>query len=321
MTSAQTQCGHRREAQALLACPIHHTALEESGEGFVCATCGEVGRRNGVVASFVTTPDPFYEGRYDNRTKYLPKDDGFWATLPLRIVLQGYPTAVAAAAPAGATVVELGCAGGVAWFGRRYQMIGVDLSAGALPRAAENYAMVVQADATRLPLRAHCADAIVSSCFFEHFDDAGKRALLQECRRVLKPGGAVVFYYDIWTEHPIIAAFRRRDPQRYAAEFLDQDGHIGYCSINSNGALFREAGFTIVRQSYHERTPLLANSSWQKLAHWPGLSGALARMGAAATSGPFLYPALAAIAAADTTIGRFLPRSHARCVLTTARLL
>src|SRR5262249_11112787 len=157
----------------------------------------------------------FYEGKYNNRTKYVPRNDGFLATLPLRVVLQGYPTAVARELRSGSTVVEIGCAGGIDWFGLRYRMIGLDLSGSALGVAAHHYAYVVQCDATRMPLASGSADGVISSCLFEHLLPEQKVDLLRESHRVLRPGGRLVFFYDIKTDNPIISTYRRRRPDLY----------------------------------------------------------------------------------------------------------
>src|SRR5262249_52557790 len=130
-----TSCASGSDASPL-CCPTHHVALTNHGEYLECPNCGVVGRWKNKVALFLRESDPFYEGKYDNRTKYVPRDDSFLATLPLRVVLQGYPTAVARVLRAGSTVVEVGCAGGIDWFGRRYRLIGLDLSESSLRVAA-----------------------------------------------------------------------------------------------------------------------------------------------------------------------------------------
>ncbi|MEJ6021307.1 class I SAM-dependent methyltransferase [Ramlibacter sp. PS4R-6] len=301
-----------------LACPVHHGTLRHAGGILQCAECGPVGRMEGAVFSFLPQADAFYEGRYSNRTRFLPRNDGLVATFPLRVVLQGYPTTVAAEVPEGSTVVEIGCAGGLAWFARRYRMAGIDLSLGSL-RLAADYRYAVQGDARRLPFPDGSVDGVVSSCFFEHLDDEGKLQVLRECARVLRPGGKVVFFYDVWTDNPVIAFFRRRDPARYRREFLEGDGHVGYASLAHNAVLFERSGLAVLRHAYHERTPLLSNSCWQKLATWPGLAGRLARLMDRLTGGVLRLPALVLVFLLDTTVGRLLPADWARCVTTVAR--
>ena len=241
------------------------------------------------------------------------------ATLPLRLVHQGYSTTVARELTVGSTVVEIGCAGGIDWFAKRYRMIGLDLSRAALRSAGERYAAVAQCDATRMPLADQSVDGIVSSCLFEHLLPDQKSRLLSEAYRVLRPGGKVVFFYDIKTDNPLIAHYRKQDPDLYQQLFLDGDGHLGYEDVDANRSYFAKAGLTIVSEAFHERTPVLANSVWQKLSEWPGRPGYIARIGKALTAGPMRIPALAAISAVDGTLGRLMPTRFARCLTTVAR--
>lgn len=302
----------------LLRCPAHHLPLTEAGGALLCPQCGAVGERKDGIASFLAKDDSFYEAKYNNRTRYMPRNDGFLATLPLRVVLQGYPNAIARELPAGSTIVEIGCAAGIDWFGKRYRMIGLDLSLTALRIASQTYAEVVQCDATRMPLDDASVDGVISSCLFEHLSPEGKDALLAECRRVLKPGGKLVFFYDIKTDNPVIASYRRRRPDLYQSSFLDSDGHIGYDTIDRNRQHYRDAGLRITGEVFHERTPLLPNSVWQKLSLWPGLHGVMARVGRTLTSGYARLPSLAAIALTDATLGRLLPPRFARGLTTIA---
>jgi SAM-dependent methyltransferase len=236
----------------------------------------------------------------------------------LRVVLQGYPTTVAKEIPARANIVEIGCAGGTAWFGARYHMTGVDLSLEALTLAAQDYDHVVQANATHMPLRSSSFDAVISSCVFEHFDQTSKSMLLSECHRLLKHRGKLVFFYDIWTENPLISFYRRRRPDLYKSLFLDGDGHIGYMTLESNRKCFEDSGFEIVREVYHERTPMVGNSVWKKLAQWPGAMGRLAGVCELMTTGYGRLPGLVAIAVIDASIGQLFPPRYARCVTTVA---
>ncbi len=321
MNNSVTSDGGRAglaEAPAFLRSPDRHGLLALHGDALVDPQGVQVGRKLGPVWSFLDRPDDFYEGRYNNRMRHIPRGDGFLATLPLRIVMQSYPTTVLAEVPKGATVVEIGCAGGVAWFGRRYRMIGMDLSLEALRLASEDYAFVLQCDATRMPLANASVDAVISSCLFEHLTIAQKQALLAEAARVLRPGGKLVFLYDLWTENPLIAGYRDVDPDRYTRMFLDHDGHLGYQSVDENRAHFRAAGLRIDREIFHERTPVLGNSVWKKFSEWPGWRGTLGRVCAALSSGAFRLPALALLSATDATLGRLFPQRFARGMITVA---
>jgi ubiquinone/menaquinone biosynthesis C-methylase UbiE len=54
-------------------------------------------------------------------------------------------------------------------------------------------AEVLLSTAIDLPLRAAAVDVVVSNYCFHHLDESGKRRVLAEIRRVLRPGGRLVF--------------------------------------------------------------------------------------------------------------------------------
>jgi len=299
-------------------CPQDRLDVTRDGDQLVCPKCGVVGRQLGPVVSFMAQSDPFYEGKYANRTKHIPPGDGYLATLPMRIVLAGYPNEVADALKPGSRVVEIGCAGGVDWFGKRYCMVGMDLSRAGLLIAAGQYAEVVQCNATRMPLPDGSVDGVISSCLFEHLSDGDKEALLSECARVLRPGGKVVFFYDIKTDNPLIAGYRRRRPDLYQTLFLDGDGHVGYSTVEENRVFFAKAGLEVTREVFHERTPVLSSPVWYKFGHWPGLRGRAARMMLRLGSGPLRMPWQGVIWVVDGTVGRILPQRYARGMTTVA---
>lgn len=307
------------EALELFFCRRHGDELILKGDELHCRHCGLQGRLEEGVFKFLIGSDEFYEGRYNNRTRYVPRGDGYLATLPLRIVQQGYPTTVAQQIVRGKTVLDIGSAGGSDWFASRYRMIGLDLSMAALKDIAERYAVAVQASAVEIPLKNESVDAVISTCVFEHFIARDKDRVLSECYRLLRPGGKLVFFYDVSTENPVISSYRRRDPENYKVQFLDGDGHVGYSSVDENRAHFMGAGFSIIGEAFHERTPVLSNSVWQKLSRWPGVWGRAAGIGDVITSGAFRLPALIALTLTDATFGQVLPIRYARCMTTVAQ--
>lgn len=100
-------------------------------------------------------------------------------------------------------LVEIGCGGGIvseALSHMGYRVHGIDLSAGSVAVAQAHAAQsgipiehlhYSVGNAYELPLPDSCADAVVMSDVLEHLDDLPKA--LAEVRRVLKPGGALVF--------------------------------------------------------------------------------------------------------------------------------
>ena len=71
-------------------------------------------------------------------------------------------------------------------------LMGEYLRAKATSAGLENIETVT-ASAVSLPLVDDSADLVVSNYCFHHLDDAGKRRALEEIRRVLRPGGRLVF--------------------------------------------------------------------------------------------------------------------------------
>ncbi len=95
-------------------------------------------------------------------------------------------------------VLDLGC--GTGWFTRKLQSLqpsaaitGIDLSPGMIRQASENRAAAVDwlvADAEHLPIASGSQDLVFSNLMIQWCDDP--RAVLRECRRVLRPGGWLV---------------------------------------------------------------------------------------------------------------------------------
>jgi SAM-dependent methyltransferase len=302
-----------------LICPGDRAALTFGPEGYSCSTCG---RTYPVIDGVVRTldrPDAFYEGAYENATRFVPKSEAWWHAWPLWLITNGYLWAVRRQVPAGSTVLELGCAGGVRYFGQRYRMIGCDLSGSALANT-NLYACKIQADAAAcIPLPDRSVDAVVSSYFWEHIHPDTKPRLLAEIIRVLRPGGQVVFVYDVETANPLIDRHRRRYPRIYARLFLEGDGHVGYQTPEENLALFRAAGLTVFSQQGLERTCLQSPSVYSKLAQFPGQAGPLLATLAGLGHGRLFRPYTALVRLVDALVCPRLPSGWARICLTVCQ--
>lgn len=233
--------------------------------------------RNGVF-SFLDKPDDFYEGSYLNNIKFIPRSKSWFHQWPLWLISNGYLWEVRKQFEPGSTLLELGCASGVDYFGNRYQMIGLDLSFASLA-GLHNYACALQADATRLPLADQSVDGIISSYFWEHIPPAIKDEMLIEFKRVLKPGGKLVFLYDVETENAFIKLLKKDNPQKYQELFLDKDGHLGYETPMQNRERFIEHGFEVKKHFGMERTCLQSNSVYEKFSQLAGWKGRVAEIG------------------------------------------
>lgn len=292
-----------------LICPECKSPLEHRALYYRCTTCC---RDSPIVDGVVCTlerPDEFYEGAYGNQTHYLPRSEKSWHVWPLWLINSGYIWAVRKSVPAGATVVELGCAGGVRYFGSRYQMIGFDLSWAAL-KTLDFYSARVQADAVAcIPLPDESVDAVVSSYFWEHIPPNLKPTILLECRRVLKPNGRLIFLYDVETENPLINRYKKRSPGIYKQLFIEGDGHCGYQWPSENLSLFKAAGFRVLEHRGLEKTWIQGSSVYKKLAHFPN---ARFRMAARLGQGPLFYIWTVLTRFVDVVVCPLLPERWAR---------
>jgi SAM-dependent methyltransferase len=295
-----------------LICPHDHHPLAENGTGLSCAGCGRRYPIQDGVACTLDRPDAFYEGAYENQTRFLPRSEKPWHAWPLWLINSGYPWTVRRFVPPGATVVELGCAGGVRYFGQRYRMVGCDLSVSSLKKL-EFYERRVQGDAAVcIPLPDHSVDAVVSSYFWEHIPPALKPNILKECQRILRPGGKLVFLYDVETENPLIRRYKHRNRRLYEKLFIEGDGHLGYQRPDENLAILEKAGFKLIEHRGMEKTWFQSPSAYIKLAQfgtaWTSLLALASRLG----QQPFFYPYTVLMRLIDTLICPWLPAGWAR---------
>ena len=100
----------------------------------------------------------------------------------------------------GQTVLDVGCGAGtdLARFAKGGAIVsGVDLSSSAIALARQNFAQqgltadLREADGEKLPFADDSFDLVFAHGVVQY--TASDRALVNECRRVLKPGGAAVF--------------------------------------------------------------------------------------------------------------------------------
>jgi SAM-dependent methyltransferase len=258
----------------------------------------------------VEASDVFYEGAYQNQTKLMPKTERFWHTWPLWFINSGYVWDVRKEVPANSTVVELGCAGGVRYFGKRYRMVGCDISYSALENLPF-YELRIMCDASKcIPVVDNSVDAIVSSYFWEHISPDMKPMILKECKRILKPGGKMIFLYDVETRNPLIDIFRKNDPNLYKRLFVENDNHLGYQTSSENIAIFMNAGFRLITHMGLEKTWVQSISVYIKLTDFKGgrIFSFLSKIGGT----PLFYLWTAFNRLVDTIICPFLPRSWSR---------
>jgi len=302
-----------------LICPHDYQTLTETPSGLSCTACGRnYPIRDGVIR-LLENDDDFYEGAYENQTHFLPRSEKPWHTWPLWLINGGYLWAVRRFVPQGATVVELGCAGGVRYFGQRYHMIGCDLSLSSLKKT-EFYEQRVQANAAVcIPLPDNSVDAVVSSYFWEHIPPSVKPNILSECKRILRPGGKIVFLYDVETENPLIRRYKNNNRALYNKLFIEGDGHFGYELPLENLVTFEEAGFQVLAHQGMEKTWLQSPSAYTELAQFETAGNRLLAWGARLGQQPLFYPYTVLMRLIDTLICPWLPVDWARIDLVVCK--
>lgn len=291
--------------------------VKEGGEVFSCTACGRRYPVDNGVIRFLEQDDVFYEGTYENQIRFTPRSERLWHAWPLWLINNGYLWMVRRYVPSGSTVVELGCAGGVRYFGSRYRMIGCDLSFSALLKLDEVYEARLQADASCcLPLLDNSVDAVVSSYFWEHIPPGVKPKILSEISRILRPGGKLIFLYDVETDNPLVCRYRDLDRALYERLFIEGDGHLGYQRPVVNFSIFKEAGFRLVKHQGMEKTWLQSPSAYIKLAQFGAGSQRLDAFARRIQLPPLLYLYTALLRLTDTIAGPWFPESWARINLT-----
>lgn len=298
-----------------IVCPVEKATLkfDKGSAAFMCPVCGAHYPFETGVLKLLSASSPFYEDAYKNQIRYLPRSERAIDVWPLWIIRSGYLWATRKYVSSGSTVVELGCAGGVAYFGRRYRMVGCDVSFSSLRENAMGYRAKIQVDATAIiPLPERSADAIVSSYFWEHLTDTQKGHLLQECRRVLKPNGKLIFLFDVETKNPLLRLFLSRQPERYRRLFLESDEHVGYRPFAATVQLMRENGFRIRAYLGNEKTIFMDPSVYSKLSQWDQYTDRVFSLLGRLGQSPWIYPYSALVRIIDATFGAVLPMSWSR---------
>lgn len=309
----------RRETprwEPTLVCPVERAPLAPAGDSaYRCRACGRSYPVEQGVVRFLEDRDAFYEGRYLNTIRFVPRSERAYTAWPLWLIKHGYVWAARKHVPAGATVLEMGCGSGVAYFAHRFRMIGLDLSFASLARVAPLYDACLQADTTAgIPLPDASLDAVLSSFVWEHIPPERKPAVLAECARVLRPGGKLVFLYDVESQNPLYRRMRRLDPALYREILIDREGHLGWQTPAENREIFERCGFRLLENGGHEKL-LIEAAMYDKVRHWGGWLKALAELGYRFKPAPQLYFYNGLVRVLDATLGRLLPTSWSRVLV------
>jgi len=310
-----------------LVCLADRAALAQvedpcgEGLGYRCPDCGRHYRSQGGVACFLAQGDAFYEEKYlgDAPVRWLPRQDRFPWSLPLWLMKSGYVWAVRRHVAKGSTVLEIGCASGIRYLSNRYRMIGLDLSASSLARTANFYTASLQADLVAgIPLPDASVDAVISSFVWEHILAGQKPRVLAELRRVLRPGGKLIFLYDVDSRHPLYRRLQAADPERFQQVLIDREGHAGWQNAKDNAGAFEAAGLRVLEHRGKEKL-LIGPAMYNKVCEWPGAFRRWARIGLRFESGWrfHLYNAITRLV--DETLGRCVADSWARLIVSVCQ--
>ena len=162
---------------------------------------------------------------------------------------------------AGATLLHAGCGSGQADVDLhgRFKVTAVDISLEALALYSRNNPAarrVEQADLFQLPFAEGSFDGAFNLGVMEHFTAEQIASLLAELRRVLKPGGRVVFFWphaqatSVWVIkgiHYVLHSVLRKNISLHPEEITLMTGR------SMAAALLEESGFTLDRYSFGPR--------------------------------------------------------------------
>jgi SAM-dependent methyltransferase len=298
----------------LLACPACRSRLAGGRDAVTCPSCGARYPVENDIVRFVGT-DTFYEGAYQGTIRYLPAQTRI-SRLGLYLVSTHYLYWVEQYVPQGARLLELGAGGGVRFFARHARTTALDVSFGSLGLLDPGYELALQADALHLPVAEGAYDAAASAYFYEHIATADKPKLLAELRRALRPGGRVVFLFDVASYNPLFR-WLRRDEQKFHECFVEHDHHYGLERATESLRGFEQAGFRVIGRHTANKTPLqyLAVYGWTRPYGHP-LTTALAGGAGLLSRQPLLSKAYTAgITLFDDLVEPLLPDDWARIML------
>jgi ubiquinone/menaquinone biosynthesis C-methylase UbiE len=156
----------------------------------------------------------------------------------------------------GARVLELGCGAGVpatALLAQRFDVLGVDISAGQLALAAQRVprAAFLKADMTSLELPEASFDAVTAFYSFNHIPRAEQQPLLAKIARWLRPGGL------------LLASFGRGGSADDVEPWLGVPMFFASHDPVTNTRHLAEAGFTPVVDEIVEMETSLEREIWQ----------------------------------------------------------
>jgi len=196
----------------------------------------------------------------------------------------------------------------------------MDISLNSLKYSLEIYKHCIQTDiAEKIPLKDCSVDAVVSSFFWEHVLPELKPKILLEIYRILKPGGKIIFIYDVETQNPILKRLKTKDILGYKKMFIDKDGHVGYQTPIENKKIFESCGFKVLSHFGMERTIFMSQSVYKKIKVLDGFLGLIGKVGNIFDTRFLLYVHIFFLWLFDNSVGRLFPIAKSRIIRTIAK--
>lgn len=297
------------------------TSLIIDSDKAYCPNSKRYFKKNLNVIDFLESEDTFYEGAYLNTVNYLGNSNPIINKIMIWTINSGYLNEIEKHVPIGSNILELGCAGGIRYLGNNYKTYGCDLSKQSLEIAGKHYVSCVAADSVKhLPFLENSFDAVISSYFWEHLDNNQKIKCLKNIKRVLKPGGVIIFLYDVQTKNPFISFFKKLNPKNYKEKFIDNDGHIGYEKLKNNLQTFSDNDFQVIESRGLQKTMFQEPSVYLKFLGVGGFfSNGLLKFLLILSQGKLTKPYLFFLRIIDSMFF-FLPSSWSRITMTTAKV-
>jgi SAM-dependent methyltransferase len=263
--------------------------------------------------------DAFYEGRYENEVRFdSARLSGLGGRLLLHFLVYGYYEAILRFIPAGASVLDIGCAGGSKLLAESRRMVGLDISLHALEKAAAKYECGVRSDVRKIDFSPGSFDGIISCFFWEHIKFDDKDALLRSFHRWLRPSGRIVFLFDVASQNHLFRWARKQaDPWREG--FIEHDGHYGLETAGAALRRFAAHGFSVrwwhgMNRSPVQHLPVLGWLGAYECRHrWAKAVSKLGNWIATHKVPNVLYTG--SVQVFDDTLGRLLPLDWSRLLL------
>lgn len=139
-------------------------------------------------------------------------------------------------------IVDLGCGGSWEFLKKFGRVTGIDHGVKGLVSGETIYERVIRAPVESLPLANQSVDVVVSIWVFEHLPEIRFVAMLREIRRVLRPGGRLVFFADLDSSKTILR-WAKRYPESYFRNHIEAVGHYGLRSLVFTKFLLQREGF------------------------------------------------------------------------------